>query len=129
MAEKIILLDTSILIDFFRKTNKANSKFIQLAEEGFTFMISAITFYEVYSGASDDQLLFWERLLKKIEVLPLDRNIAMTAVLLNKELKLLRKQIALADLFIAATAAANDLPFATLNKKHFDRIRRIQVIE
>jgi len=52
MAEKIILADTSILIDFFRKTDKANSKLISLVREGYVFYISAITEYEIYSGPS-----------------------------------------------------------------------------
>lgn len=34
-----------------------------------------------------------------------------------------------ADLFIAATAIANSLPFATLNKKHFDRIEGLKIVE
>ncbi len=56
MADRIILLDTSILIDLFRKTEKANSTFVKLAMEGFGFKISAITEYEIYSGATTVQL-------------------------------------------------------------------------
>jgi predicted nucleic acid-binding protein len=44
-------------------------------------------------------------------------------------LKRKRKQIALADLFIAATAISNQLSFATLNRKHFDRIEELNIIE
>ncbi len=62
MAHKVILADTSILIDLFRKSDKVNSKFVQLALEGFEFQISAITEYEVYSGATTAQLPFWDDL-------------------------------------------------------------------
>jgi predicted nucleic acid-binding protein len=63
MAEKIVLADTSILIDFFRKTDKANSKLISLVRQGYAFSISAITQYEIYSGAPAAQQNYWQDLL------------------------------------------------------------------
>ena len=129
MANKIVLADTSILIDLFRKSEKANSKFVQLALEGYEFQISAITEYEVYSGATKAQLPFWNELLQKVKVLPFDKDVVKMAVSINSRLKQKRKQIDLADLFIAATALANNLVFATLNKKHFARIDELQIIE
>lgn len=129
MADKIVLADTSILIDLFRKAEKTNSKFVQLALQGFQFQISAITEYEVYSGATTAQLPFWDHLLEKINVLPFDKDIVKQAVIINRQLKQKRKQIDLADLFIAATAIANHLPFATLNRKHFERIDMLDIVE
>lgn len=61
--------------------------------------------------------------------MPLDEVSVDTAISLNNTLKKKRKQIDLADLFIAATAVAYSLPLATLNKKHFDRIDTLQLIE
>lgn len=43
MANKIILVDTSILIDFFRKTDKSNAILVKLVKMGYIFKISAIT--------------------------------------------------------------------------------------
>jgi predicted nucleic acid-binding protein len=129
MADKIILADTSILIDLFRKSDKTNSKFVQLALQGYQFQISAISEYEVYSGATISQLPFWDDLLEKINVLPFDKNVVQQAVIINRQLKLKRKQIDLADLFIAATAITNNLPFATLNRKHFERIDTLNIVE
>src|SRR5438105_3029578 len=121
MADKIILVDTSILIDYYRRTDKANSVWVALVRQEYRFAISAITKYEIYSGATQDQLAFWESVLQAISVIPLDEKSVDTAVTINSALKRKRKQIDLADLFIAATAAAYDLPLATLNRKHFDR--------
>ena len=59
MADKIILADTSILIDYFRKTDKANSRLIALFDQGYDFSISAITHYEIYSGATAIQFPFF----------------------------------------------------------------------
>lgn len=74
------MVDTSVLIDFYRKTDKSNS-------------------------ASAD-----------------------IAVNINMNLKRKRKLIDIADLFIAATAIAYDLPLATLNRKHFERIEHLNII-
>ncbi len=129
MADKIILTDTSILIDYFRKTDKDNSVLISLFDQGYDFTISAITHYEIYSGTTANQLTFWKSLLQRAKVLALDEIVAQTAVDINNELKRKRKQIEIADLFIAATAVANNLPFATLNKKHFERIDGLNIVE
>lgn len=123
------MADTSILIDLFRKLEKTNSRFVQLALQGFQFQISAITEYEVYSGATTAQLQFWDDLLEKINILPFDKEVVKQAVIINRQLKQKRKQIDLADLFIAATAIANHLPFATLNRKHFERIDSLDLVE
>jgi hypothetical protein len=39
MANKIVLVDTSILIDFYRKTDKSNSIWFSLVKEGYGFAI------------------------------------------------------------------------------------------
>lgn len=129
MADKIVLADTSILIDLFRKSEKANSKFVQLALQGYEFQISAITEYEVYTGATTAQLPFWDDLLQEVKVISFDKEVVNIAVMINRQLKQKRKQIDLADLFIAATAITHGLPFATLNRKHFDRIDGLNIVE
>ncbi len=129
MADKIILTDTSILIDYYRKTDKDNSVLISLFDQGYDFTISAITYYEIYSGTIANQLTFWKSLLQRTKVLALDEIVAQAAVDINNELKRKRKQIEIADLFIAATAIANNLSFATLNRKHFERIDSLDLVE
>ena len=128
MAEKLVLADTSILIEYFRKTNKDGSILMSLFDQGYDFAISAITHYEVYSGTTTIQLAFWQDLLKRTEVLALDKIVAQSAVDINSELKRKRKQIEIADLFIAATAIVNNLPFATLNRRHFERIDGLNLV-
>ena len=129
MAEEIILIDTSILIDYFRKTDKANSKFISLVRRDFAFKISAITEYEIYSGSTNTQQAFWNKLLESIDVMSFDTDVVKAAITINNRLKTKRKQLAIADLFIAATAISNNLSIATLNKKHFERIDDLVLID
>ncbi|MDP3665224.1 MAG: type II toxin-antitoxin system VapC family toxin [Sediminibacterium sp.] len=129
MADKIVLVDTSILIDLFRKTDKANATLVALVKQGYIYCISAITEYEIYTGATLGQISFWNTFLETTEVLAFDKTVAKVAVEINSDLKIKRKQIAIPDLFIAATAISSNLPFATLNRKHFDRIDGLNIIE
>lgn len=129
MADKIVLLDTSILIDLFRKGDKESSVLVSLIRQGYIYCISSVTEYEIYTGTTSEQIEFWDKFLQKTEVLSFDKNVAKVAVEINKKLKRKRKLIDIADLFIAATAIANNLPIATLNKKHFDRIDELVIIQ
>ncbi|WP_439557307.1 type II toxin-antitoxin system VapC family toxin [Dyadobacter sp.] len=122
------MIDTSILIDFYRKTDKNKSAWVNLVREGYDFAISVVTKYEIYSGATESQLTFWEDVLLAVTVIPLGENAVDTAVETNKILKRKRKQIALADLLIASSAIASNLPLATLNRKHFERIENLVLI-
>lgn len=129
MADQMIVLDTSILIDYYRKSDKANSSWVALVRQGYKFAISTITKYEIYTGATQSQLVFWDDVLSSITVIPFDESCVDVAVSINAALKRKRKQIDLADLFIAATAMSRRMSFATLNKKHFDRIDELMLVE
>jgi len=63
MADKIVLVDTSILIDLFRKTDKSNSVLVSLVRQGYNYSISTITEYEIYTGATLGQVDFWNDFL------------------------------------------------------------------
>jgi len=129
MAEKIVLADTSLLIDFFRKSDKSKSHLVSLIRNGYKFCICVITEYEIYSGATKEQMGYWQEFLEKVDVIHLDQAAVKEAVNINHILKAKRKQIDLADLFIAAIAVSNSLPVATLNKKHFERIESLLLVE
>ena len=129
MADKIVMVDTSILIDYYRKTDKTNAVWVGLVEKNYSFVISSITKYEIYSGATESQIEFWNNVLRAIAVIPFDANCVDKAVEINTSLKKKRKQIDIADLFIAATAITNNLSIATLNLKHFERIDELKILK
>ncbi|GGH39533.1 type II toxin-antitoxin system VapC family toxin [Dyadobacter endophyticus] len=122
MAKKLVLVDTSVLIDFFRKSNKANSRLLKMVRDDFSYCISALTEFEIYTGTTPNQTAYWEDFLFRTQVLAFDKEIARTAVDISKALKKQSKLIGMADLFIAATAVHYSLPLATLNVKHFERV-------
>ncbi len=128
MADKVVMVDRSVLIDYYRKTDKTNSFWVQLIRQDYKFAISAITKYEIYSGATPNQLAFWNEVFQSISVIPFDEECVSVAVTVNANLKRKRKQIDIADLFIAATALTHNLAFATLNLKHFDRIEELVIL-
>lgn len=121
------MLDTSILIEYFRKQNKERSKFYQLKKEKFSFAISIITVYEIYIGANENQKLLWDDMFKKFKIFPLNESSIYVAVDIYKTLKRKNKLIEISDIFIAATAKANNLQICTNNKKHFDRIEGLTI--
>ena len=100
MASEVICLDTSVLIDFYRKKNKARSLLYELTGTYHQFAVSAVTAYEIYVGSSDEQQVYWERFFKTISVLPFDHATSKTAVKVFTQLKQDRRQLDIPDLFI-----------------------------
>ncbi|HEY4325324.1 MAG TPA: type II toxin-antitoxin system VapC family toxin [Mucilaginibacter sp.] len=129
MENKIALLDTSVLIDFYRKKDKSKSFLYKLSQNYQSFAVSAITRYEIYAGALSTQIEFWDDFFSNLTVLPFDSEASKVAVAINADLKKNRKQIDIPDLFIAATAVMYNLPCATLNRKHFERIEKLELID
>jgi tRNA(fMet)-specific endonuclease VapC len=123
------MIDTSLLIDYFRKTDKFKTRLVQLSQQFDGLAISSVTQFEVYSGATSAQLNFWNELLAEIIVLPFDSKASHIAVDIQRNLKRLRETIEKADLFIAATAVANELTLDTLNRKHFDKIPQLALLD
>ncbi|TNF29567.1 MAG: type II toxin-antitoxin system VapC family toxin [Bacteroidetes bacterium] len=128
MENRLILVDTSIFIDFYRKKHKEKTVWYGLLKHGFQFAVSAVTKYEIYAGATKEQVDYWNSVFEQLLILPFDGSVAEKAVEINNHLKSKRKQIDIADLFIAATATAHDLPISTLNRNHFERIDGLEVI-
>lgn len=126
--EMSILLDTSVLIDFMRKTDKQKSLLVQLAKTTSSFFISSITEYELERGLNEHHHQAWESIKEKLNVLPFDSYCVREATLIYKELKTQNKLIDTADLLIAATALAHAMPLATLNVKDFERVSSLTLI-
>jgi len=122
------MIDTSLLIDYFRKTDKSKARLVQLSQQFGQLSISSVTEFEVYSGATSTQLTFWNELLFEILVYPFDSKAAHIAVEIYRDLKKLGRTIEKADLFIAATAVSNGLSLDTLNQKHFHKIRQLTLL-
>jgi tRNA(fMet)-specific endonuclease VapC len=67
-------------------------------------------------------------LTEDISVLPFTAEVAAKAAQIYRQLKSTNQLIEFRDIFIAATCLINDLPIATLNKRHFQRIKELKFI-
>lgn len=67
-------------------------------------------------------------LIDGLNVLPFDNEIALKAGCIYQELRKKNQLIEFRDIFIAATCLIHELPLATLNKKHFERIEGLTVM-
>ncbi len=56
----MICLDTSVIIDYYRKKDKAKTFFYQLTEKYERFAVSAITEFEIYQGSNPERDEFWD---------------------------------------------------------------------
>ena len=128
MENAVICLDTSVLIDYYRKKDKSKSLFFRLTEKYSVFAVSAVTEYELYLGNSQEQNIFWDDFFSQITVLPFDTGTAKRAVSIYQQLKQQNKLIDVPDIMIAGTALQNNMPLATLNQKHFERINSLKII-
>ena len=127
MDKDLICLDTSILIDYYRKKNKSKTKFVQLSEK-YSFAISVITKLEILTGINENQQEFWTHIFEKLKILSLDQKDVEIAAKTIQTLTKRNKIIGLKDILIASTAIANDLPLSTLNLKDFRRIESLRIV-
>lgn len=127
MENRRILIDTSVFIEYFRKKKKEQTVLYNLYKK-YKLTTSVICYFEFIAGSKEKDKDFVNTLFNEIEIITFDKTAAKKASKLYKELKLLNKLIDFRDLFIAATAIVNDMPLATLNIKHFDRINDLETI-
>ena len=128
MADKKLMVDSTILIDYFRKTDKNNSTLVSHFRNYDHLYISSVTEFEVINGASPMHLEFWNQMLARFRILNFDSLTARLAAKIVQQLKAKRKTIDKPDLFIAATAIAHGLTLDTANRKHFTDIDQLYLL-
>jgi predicted nucleic acid-binding protein len=127
VADSELLVDTSIIIDHFRKKDKRSTVFYRISS-GYTLHISAITEYELYVGAQNDESeVFLGTLISRCDVVPLSSETARLSAKLYRTLRSQNRLISINDIFIAATALQYGLTLVTLNLKEFGRIQSLQL--
>jgi predicted nucleic acid-binding protein len=127
---KNYFLDTSVIIDYLRGKEKIVKKINSLNGN---LTSSYICLSELFEGVFRSKE---KEKIKKIilgffqslnTVFTIDEKIAEKFGQLRKELKQKGEIIEDIDIFIAATCIVNNLILVTLNKKHFSRIKQLQI--
>ena len=124
----MILLDTSVFIEYFRKQNNKKTLLHKLLQTNERFSISVITHFEIMIGNTSQQNSFWEVMLENISILDYNFQLNQTAVSIQLSLKKINKKISFQDLIIGATAKYYTYKLATLNEKHFINIPELSII-
>ncbi len=129
MENRGILIDTSIVIEYLRSLKREKTNFIQLFQQ-YDLFLSVISVFELFNGAKDQS--------KKQDIDTIIGEVSTknftieTAKIASKIYLNLRKQnkiIEFRDILISATSIQYNLPIATLNIKHFERIENLQIID
>ena len=107
------LLDTSIIIELIREKRYEHGA------------ISVVTLIEVVRGVNEDKTNEIKELLEQsFNLLNLDNKVITTYCTLYHKLREKGETIPDADLLIAATAIANNLPLKT-EDRHFTRMKNL----
>ncbi|MFW5831608.1 MAG: type II toxin-antitoxin system tRNA(fMet)-specific endonuclease VapC [Prolixibacteraceae bacterium] len=123
------LLDTNICIHLFKGQFKLREKINTVGID--KCAISEITLSELYYGAEKSQKKTQNKKViedfsKKISILPIFNSIKIYAKE-KARLKTKGKIISDLDLFIGASAVANDMILVTRNLKDFQRIEGLRI--
>ena len=131
------ICDTSVLADIDR--GGVDAKVARLDDEG-RHAISIVTVTELrlgveiqYDRGTDRHAAACEdldRLLSRFDILPISRPVATTAATTIATLRASGDRLDdLHDVYIAATAATEDLPVLTANVDDFERIGGVRVVD
>ncbi len=129
MGHRKVLVDTSIIIEHLRKQQKSQSLLFRLENRQILYTSTVVAF-ELWAGAtpfSKQQEV--QELLKLFTILPFHLEIAKQAANIYRDLKGKNQVIEIRDVFIAATAMVYELPLATLNVKHFNRVTGLTLFQ
>ncbi len=129
MDNRKILIDTSVIIDYLRKTNKPKALLWNLRSNYDCFM-STITVFELLAGANTDEKKDdIQKIVKWIEPVSFDKRTAEVAAWFYQDLKKINQGIEFRDIFIAATAYCFNYSLATMNIKHYSRIKEVVLLD
>ena len=128
MGNRLIVVDTDVIIDFFRDISPAANVFAELISLEKAAM-TAISVFELYAGIEGAKRLRQiETLVQELIILPLNTLEAAIAGRIYTQLKSRGKLVGTHDILIAAICLANDLPLYTKNIAHFSEIKDIRLL-
>lgn len=124
----LVVVDTDLVIDFLRGKGPG-APLVRDLIASHRLRVTAITAFELRVGA--DFLARRDDVLRLVHsrAFPLDSGSALRAGELAATLRGAGQDIGLADCLQAGICMNFDLPFATRNRKHFDRVEGLQLFD
>jgi tRNA(fMet)-specific endonuclease VapC len=125
----LIIADTDVLIDYLAGIQPLAKRVADYIRAD-RVQITCINCFELLSGARGGKRGDGvRRFVASIAVLPLDRNSAAQAALLRQQLEERGESIGMADSLIAGIAIDNDMELLTRNRKHFEKVEGLRLLE
>lgn len=118
MANKGFLLDTTVLIDFFRGRPEVVQMLGMLVEEA-PLACCPVTVAEVFSGARPEEMPVMEEFFAALVYYPVEYRAARRAGLYRRDYQKKGITLSVSDTLIAAVAVENSLTLVTKNVRHF----------
>jgi len=117
-----LFLDTDVLIDYLRGNSNAIA---YLENQSAQLQIAAITVAELYAGVRDGkERVKLDAFVSAFEIIPTTKEIALQGGLYRRDYGK-SHGTGLADALIAATAEFTQVPFVTMNRKHFPMLPNV----
>lgn len=118
-----ILLDTDVLVDFFRGHRKAGD-FVNTHSA--RILLSSIVVAELYAGVRGEvELVALEGFISLFRVVPITTEIAKAGGLYKRDYSK-SHGVGLADALLAATAESENAELKTLNVKHYPMFKGLR---
>jgi len=122
---KSFLLDTDVLIDFFRGYSKAVTFVNKYSTR---ILLSSIVVAELYAGVKEGaEQIALENFVSLFRVIPVTAEIAKAGGFFKRDYGK-SHGVGLADAIIAATAKAENVDLKTLNIKHYPMIKSLKPV-
>ena len=120
---KAILVDTDVLIDFLRGSDKALAFIDEFSAH---IILSPIVVAELYAGVKgNNELSVLDNFVSLFRVVPIDSEIAKAGGLYKQDFGK-SHGVGLADAILAATADIENAGLKTLNVKHYPMIKGLK---
>lgn len=118
-----ILLDTDVLVDFFRGYSKAVAF---VTANSTRIILSSIVVAELYAGVKGDaEKAVLEKFVSLFRVVPVCAAVAKAGGLYKRDYGK-SNGVGLADAILAATAEAENAELKTLNTRHYPMLKNLR---
>ena len=116
----IVLVDTSVIINFMHGKAQHKELFRELATRKVSLATSCISVAELYGGMRVVEEAATGEMLEAFDILPVTFEIARKAGLIRGSQRRLGRTFAVDDMMIAATSILYNYPLITDNRKDFE---------
>jgi len=129
MKSDTIMFDASVLIDHFRMKNRKDTFYTRIIRQYDFRLISVIAKLEILYGTRAEAVEYWNSVFATMTVVPFTDDIVTKSHEIVLDLKRKSLLLDMEDIMIASTAIVYNVPLATLNRKHFERVDGLKLID